>query len=181
LSSGTSEITQLDPYFLELSRRPLSGKELARARNIFAHQLRGFRNQKKESIFISHSHSDLETLVKPAAKKIRAAGVEAYIASLHVVGKNPAEKIVEAIKLSKALFAIITPHVTKDADTRDWVLFEIGAAKSLGRPVFGWRTSAATVPEPLRQITDYVVFDPKEPKQVRQMLQVMGSLAKNLP
>jgi hypothetical protein len=138
------------------------------------------KKQKRESIFISHSSSDLEQLIKPAAKKIHAAGFEAYIASLRVSGKNPAEKILEAISSSKALFAIITRHVSEDTNTRDWVLFEMGAAKSLGKRVFGWKTPRATVPEPVKQITDYFTFEATNPKEVKQMLQMVGNLAKNL-
>ena len=78
------------------------------------------------------------------------------------------------------MFAIITPNVTNDADTRDWVLFEMGAAKSLGKSVFGWKTPRASVPEPVKQITDYFTFDPHKPTEVKQMLQMVGSLAKNL-
>jgi len=61
----------------------------------------------------------LEKLVKPAAARIRSAGLDAYIASLRVAGTNPAEKIVDAIASSKALFAIITPNVTSQQKTRD--------------------------------------------------------------
>lgn len=138
------------------------------------------KKKKKRSIFISHSRADLEKLVKPAAKRIKAAGFEAYIASLRVTGKNPADKIVEAISSSKALFAIITENVTEDRNTRDWVLFEMGVAKSLGRPVFGWKTPRARVPEPVKQITDYFVFDSEKSREVKQMLQMVRNLARTI-
>jgi len=136
--------------------------------------------KEKQSIFISHSKEDLKTLVEPAARRIRSAGFEAYIASLRVTGKNPAEKIVEAIASSRALFAIITRHVSDDRETRDWVLFEIGAARSLGKTVFGWKTRAAAIPEPVKQVTDYFVFDPSTSQGIKQMLQMIGNLARSL-
>jgi hypothetical protein len=136
--------------------------------------------QLRGSIFISHSKADLEKLVKPAARRIKAAGLDAYIASMRTAGKNPAEKIVEAIFSSKAVFAIITHNVTENQETRDWVLFEIGAAKSWGKKVFGWKTKEVTIPEPIRQITDYTVFDEASPKEVTQMFHDMWILAKSL-
>lgn len=138
------------------------------------------RKRKRGSVFISHSTRDLEKLVKPVAKKLQAAGFEAYVASLRMSGKNPAEKILEAIRSCKALFAIITPNVTEDKDTRDYVLFELGAAKSLGKRVYGWKTPDLMVPEPVKQITDYVTFDPAKHNEVKQMLQMVSSAANNL-
>jgi succinyl-CoA synthetase alpha subunit len=142
-------------------------------KNASAKQLRG-------SIFISHSKADLEKLVKPAARRIKAAGLDAYIASVRAAGKNPAEKIVDAISSSKAVFAIITANVTENQETRDWVLFEMGSAKSLGKKVFGWKTKGAMVPEPIKQITDYITLDDSSPKEIGDMLRIMGSLAKSL-
>ncbi len=157
----------------EPHRRLLLSEFLAK-RNELAHK------KGRESIFISHSREDLADYVKPAARKIRSAGLDAYVASLRLTGKNPAEKIVEAISSSKALFAIITRSVSENRETRDWVMFEMGVAKALRKPVFGWKTPRATVPEPVKQITDYFVFDPNQPKDIRQMLQTMGNLAKTV-
>jgi hypothetical protein len=136
--------------------------------------------QLRGSIFISHSKADLNKLVKPAARRIKAAGLDAYIASMRTAGKNPADKIVEAIFTSKAVYAIITHNVTDNQETRDWVLFEIGSAKSWGKKVFGWKTKEVTIPEPIRQITDYTVFDEASPKEVSQMFHDMWILAKSL-
>jgi hypothetical protein len=138
------------------------------------------RKKGKKSIFISHSRGDLNRLVKPAAFRIGCAGFEPYVASLRVAGKNPAEKVLEAIASSRALFAIITENVTRHRETRDWVLFEIGAAKSLKKPVFGWKAARATVSEPIKQITDYSVFDPEKPKEIKQMLDMIGKQARSL-
>ncbi len=55
-----------------------------------------------------------------------------------------------------------------------------GAAKSLGKPVFGWKTPRARVPEPVKQITDYFTFDSTKPNEVKQMLQMIGNLAKSI-
>jgi hypothetical protein len=132
----------------------------------------------KSAIFISHSKRDLKSLVNPAAEHVRSAGLEAYIASLRAEAKNPAEKIVDAITACKAVFAIITRNVSDYRDTRDWVLFEIGAAKVLRKPVFGWKTVAATVPEPIKQVTDYITFDPEISSDVKEMLQLMRNIAR---
>jgi len=70
--------------------------------------------------------------------------------------------------------------VTDDKETRDWVLFEIGAAKAADIPVFGWKTPDAKVPEPVKQVTDYITVNASNSKEVKRMLQTMGSIAKTL-
>ena len=136
--------------------------------------------KKKESIFISHSSADMKKFVDPAAQRIRRTGMDAFIASRRPKGKSPADKIIDAISSSKALFVIITQNVTTDRETRDWVLFEIGAAKAAGISVYGWKTPEVHVPEPIKQVTDYIEVNDKNVKEVKQMLQTMGSLAKTL-
>ena len=165
---GTWQHSAFDPDIAKIIRHLSPAERRRLLSGITTYSVPQSVPKKKESIFISHSSADLRKLVEPAARRIRAAGFEPYVASLRVTGKNPAEKIVGAISSSRALFAIITRHVTNDRDTRDWVLFEIGAAKSLNKPVFGWKTPEAKIPEPVKQITDYFTFDPKNREAVRQ-------------
>jgi len=86
-----------------------------------------------------------------------------YFARTEMKGMNPVEKIVEAITESVGLFALITPNVTNDTHTRDWVVFEVGVAKARGITILSWVdqkvATAKSYPRLLENITDYDEFD----------------------
>jgi len=78
-----------------------------------------------------------------------------------MAGKNPVQKIIDAIDNSMALFALITSQVVYDTHTRDWVVFEIAVAKVKDVPVFCWIDEAVpkkSYPPMIQNITDYVTF-----------------------
>ena len=111
---------------------------------------------KKQNIFISHSSRDEEiiNLIEFNFENNQIDKVP-YFASRYIVGKNPADKITEAMKDSVALFVIITNNVINDIDTLNWVLFEIGLAKGREIPVFGWKAyDVQKVPKPIEYITE---------------------------
>ena len=126
--------------------------------------LRSVRNLSngKRTIFVSHSSKDTETvlLIELSFANRR---IKPYFAKSRMEGKNPVEKIIEAIGKSIGLFALITPNVVKDTYTRDWVVFEIGVAKAKGIPIFCWIDEKVAVtknfPKLLENITDYDHFD----------------------
>ncbi|MGD0994946.1 MAG: hypothetical protein ABR909_05415 [Candidatus Bathyarchaeia archaeon] len=78
-------------------------------------------------------------------------------------GKNPVEKIIEAISNSMGLFIIMTPNVVLDQHTRDWVVFEIAVAKTKGIPIYCWMDNTVSMdkqfPRLIENITDYDKFD----------------------
>lgn len=56
-------------------------------------------------------------------------------------------------------------------------MFEIGAARGAQKTVYGWKIVAATIPQPLQQITDYTEFNPESKSDVSQMLQKVKEVA----
>ena len=80
-----------------------------------------------------------------------------------MIGKNPVEKIINAIDNSIALFALITSNVVHDTHTRDWVVFEIAVAKVKNIPIFCWMDESVaenkTYPKLIENITDYDTFN----------------------
>lgn len=134
---------------------------------------------KKPNIFISHSSEDKEiiNLIKFNFESNQIDKVP-YFASSYIAGKNPADKFIEAMKDSVALFAIITNNVINDVDTLNWILFEIGLAKGREIPVFCWKAyDVQKVPTPIEYITDYVTFNPYDEKDLLRIVKVMMDLA----
>lgn len=134
---------------------------------------------KKPYIFISHSSKDKEiiNLVEVNFENTRIDKVP-YFARHYIAGKNPADKFIEAMKDSIALFVIITNNVINDLDTLNWVLFEIGLAKGRELHVYGWKASDVhKVPKPIEYITDYDTFNPYSKEELLRIVGVMMDLA----
>lgn len=116
----------------------------------------------KRHIFVSHSSKDVD-LIRFTELAFKNGDIEPYFAAKRMEGKNPADKIVEAIAESIGLFAFITPNVVNDKHTRDWVNFEFGVAKANGIPIFGWMdkkvSEEESYPELMKNITDYDKFN----------------------
>jgi hypothetical protein len=116
----------------------------------------------KCSIFLSHSSKDTK-LIRLIELTFASREIEPYFAGTRMEGKNPVEKIVEAISGAIGLFALITPNVINDTHTRDWVVFEVGVAKAKGITILSWMDQKVAVdksyPRLLENITDYDKFD----------------------
>ena len=133
-------------------------------------------------VFISHSSKDEEiiNLIEDDFEQHQINKVP-YFARRYIAGKNPADKVIDAIYDSVALFAIITNNVIYDQDTLNWVLFEIGLAKGRDLPVYGWKAyDVPKVPQPIEYITDYATFDLYNEENLLSIVGTMMDLAINL-
>jgi hypothetical protein len=134
-------------------------------------------------LFISHSSKDtnLITLIESAFTDL---SVKPYFAKTRIEGKNPVDKIVDAIMRSKAFIVLITPHVVNDNHTRDWVNFEIGVARARKMQIFGWidcnilQTKA--YPRLLENVTTYLEFDCRSDEECKQVSSNIFKIALNL-
>jgi hypothetical protein len=117
---------------------------------------------KENTIFISHSSED-KILIDSITLAFKNQSIEPYFAKREMAGKNPVEKILEAIEHSIGLFVLVTPKVVNSKHTRDWVVFELGIAKARGKSIFGWIDSKVEVdknyPDLVRELTDFLLFD----------------------
>jgi hypothetical protein len=112
-------------------------------------------------IFVSHSSNDTK-LVELITLAFKDREIKPYFARRSVEAENPVTKIVNAIDNSYALFALITPNVVFNIETRDWCVFEIGVAKHKGIPVFCWIDKsvelAKNYPKLVENITTFDTF-----------------------
>lgn len=112
-------------------------------------------------IFISHSSNDTK-LIELIILAFKDREVQPYFARRSVEAENPVNKIINAIDNSFALFALITPNMVFNTETRDWCVFEIGVAKHKGIPVFCWIDKMVEVaknyPKLIENITTFDTF-----------------------
>jgi hypothetical protein len=112
-------------------------------------------------IFISHSSQDTK-LVELITLAFKDREIQPYFARRSMEAENPVNKIVNAIDNSYALFALITPNIVFNLETRDWCVFEIAVAKHKGLPVFCWIDKtvelAKNYPKLVENITTFDTF-----------------------
>lgn len=134
-------------------------------------------------IFVSHSSKDTK-LIDLIALGFKDRDITPYFARQVMVGENPVEKIINAIDSSIALFVLMTSNVAYDNHTRDWVVFEIGVAKTKGKPIFCWMEESVstlkTFPKLIENITDYDTFNPVFDKECYRMVSSMVDKAFDL-
>ena len=115
-----------------------------------------------DQIFVSHSSKDTK-MINLITLSFKGPDIAPFFARQVMMGKNPVEKIINAINNSMALFAVITSNVVHDTHTRDWVVFEIAVAKIREIPIFCWIddgvAKSKTYPKLIENITDYDTFN----------------------
>jgi hypothetical protein len=140
------------------------------------------RNNRK--IFVSHSAKDTK-LIRLIRLTFANRAINPYFASRKIEGRNPVEKILKAIAESIGLFALITPNVVNETYTRDWVVFEIGAAKAIDKPIFCWIdkkvANSESYPKLLENLTDYDKFDSEEDEECCRVAEAIREKAFELP
>lgn len=133
--------------------------------NKYRHFLRIGKQMTKRTyrIFVSHSSKDTK-MIDLVTLAFKNRDVAPFFARRVMMGKNPVEKIIAAIDSSLALFVLMTPDVVYENHTRDWVVFEIGVARTKGIPIFCWMDGNVAkhkaFPKLIENITDYDTFDP---------------------
>lgn len=115
----------------------------------------------QNQIFVSHSSQDTK-LIDLTTLAFKGRDLIPYFARRVMVGENPVAKIIGALDNSLALFALITPNVVYNQDTRDWVVFEIAVAKYKKLPILCWMdkniADSKAFPKLLENVTDYDTF-----------------------
>ena len=132
-----------------------------------------------KQVFFSHSSKD-EELISLIKLAFQLTPVKPYFARSEKAGRNPADKIVNEIDNSGALFALITSNVFDNQETLFWVLFEAGVAKGKDKPVYAWIEEGCDVPQCFNYITDYDRFKPDDYKECHKTVSQMLSIALKL-
>lgn len=131
-------------------------------------------------IFVSHSRYDLE--ITSLLLSINKSGFLPYFAedeepdavSLH-------EKLLKAISKSEAMLVFITKNVThRNKITRDLVVWEMGVAHALKKPVYIFVEKNADIPLPATFYSVYHTFNISNKKALIEVSDKINTLIKRL-
>ena len=119
---------------------------------------------KQKQVFISATKAD-RPLVRVLEEKLRAAGFEPWTVDKIKTGGNILNAITVAMRSSRALIILLTPHSIQDS----YMLVEAGAAWGSDKPIIPVLAgvSAREIPTPLKEL-QAVSFDRFE-SAVRQL------------
>jgi len=134
------------------------------------------------TIFISHSSQD-EDVIRVVKQAFDELDLTPLFNERHPAGGPPVETLVERIANSKALFVFFTFN-SFSGTTRDWIIFELGAAKAYDRPIFAWVQKAVgkdSLPKLLEQLTIYRPFEVQSNQGTIELVKDVRQAAKNLP
>lgn len=135
------------------------------------------------TIFISHSKKDRE-LVEAIAKMLRNVGqtpiIEEYIPkdAKEVV---PYEEIRKNVEFSDYIFLFLTESVTMTEYTKNWVIFEVGLTARDKKRLFVFTRKGDTINFPIPYVTDFMLFDPKDPRDILDIQKLAKDISKLHP
>jgi hypothetical protein len=111
-------------------------------------------------VFISHSSKD-SIVVSAAKQAFQDLPVKPYFAEDKPRGAPPSREIAEAVKHAEALFVLFT-YNSIAGETRDWIVYEIGAAVACDKRVYSWKQRTLPkeqLPRVLEQVSTYRDFE----------------------
>ena len=111
-------------------------------------------------MFISHSKKD-SVIVSAVRSAFSGLKIEPYFVEDQPAGVPPTKEIVDVLRGAEALFVFLTTS-SLAGDTRDWIVFELGAAFAHNIPIFPWKQNAIAkeqLPRLLEQVGKYRDLD----------------------
>jgi len=134
------------------------------------------------SIFISHSSQD-EGVIRVVKQAFDELNLTPLFNERHPAGAPPVETLVQRIANSKAVFVFFTFN-SIFGTTRDWIIFELGAAQAYDKPIFAWVQKAVgkdSLPKLLEQLTIYRPFEVQSNQGTIELVKDVRQAAKSLP
>lgn len=113
-------------------------------------------------IFMSHSKKDV-ALRETIRRNLELVDIEPVFAEDFPDERPPNPKIERLIDQSIAMFVWLTPYIAENPHTRNWVMYEIGHAKSKQKDTYvfeEWDNWVMGFPIP--SVTEYVVYNPSQ-------------------
>jgi len=135
---------------------------------------------KQHFVFVSHSSKDAE-IVAAVKQAFDDLPCKPYFVEAKPVGMPPAHEIAQAVRNAAALFVFFT-YNSISGETRDWIVFELGAAVSQGRDVYSWKQRGLAkeqLPRVLEQVITHREFEVST-KGIIELAQEIRAAAKGL-
>jgi hypothetical protein len=131
-------------------------------------------------VFIAHSSKD-KWLIDAICENLAIIGVTPYLAELEDPTPLPLpDKLDAAIKISNALFLIITSSAMQNPQTRDVLNWETATARAYQKPVYVFAERGVDVPLLINYISVYFTFDPITRESLKEMMERVHKTAVEL-
>jgi len=133
-----------------------------------------------KQIFFMHSSEDRDLIT--LIKENFPSGVNPYFARQWREARIPLYKIVDQLCASSAAFVLWTRNVAESRYTRDWVLFELGVARTLveigllSGGIWGWHSEDAELTDLIKSITEFALFQRYDPTSCLAMVMEMKDI-----
>lgn len=131
----------------------------------------------RDALFLSHSKYDEEQLHFIHAVASRAGLRTITMEFEDLDNKYPAMEIRDLIRNgSKAVIVLLGKSLANPPSpefTHNWVTFEVGVAAGTPIPVWVLEPSDQTIHFPVPYVTDYIEYDIKSPKHIRQIGEIL--------
>ena len=112
-------------------------------------------------VFISHSKrdSDLVIRIKQILENIgHTPALEEFIPESDKK-PIPYDEIRTKVSGSDVVFLFLTDNIVATEYTKNWVIFEVGVASSMKKPLYIFERQGVPIQYPLPYFTDYMLFD----------------------
>ena len=135
----------------------------------------------RKQIFLMHSSKDGDLIA--LIKENFPPGMNPYFARQWREARIPLDKIVDQLCASSAAFVLWTRNVAESSYTRDWVLFELGVAKTLveigllSGGIWGWHSEDAELTDLMKSITEFAPFQRWDTTSCLGMVMEMKDIA----
>jgi hypothetical protein len=111
-------------------------------------------------VFVSHSSQDA-TVVSAVREAFKDTNLTPYFLEEKPTGVPPSREIARKVSESEALFVFFSYNSTVGT-TRDWIVFELGAAVACNKDVYSWKHNSLSkelLPRMLEQVSTYRDFE----------------------
>ncbi|MCL5949242.1 MAG: toll/interleukin-1 receptor domain-containing protein [Candidatus Bathyarchaeota archaeon] len=120
-------------------------------------------------IFISHSRRD-ENIRKTFNELLALAGVKSVCMEFEDMEGQKWNQIRDVVNHSDAVFVLMGENVNCSNHTQNWISFEVGLACAFKKRIWVFEKASSKVDFPIPYVTDYVIYDSLEKKEVTSYL-----------
>ena len=113
------------------------------------------------TVFISHSKRDSNLVIRIKQILINVGHTSVLEEFIPESNKKPIpyDEIRTQVSDSDVVFLFLTDNVVATEYTKNWVLFEVGIASSMKKPLYIFERQGVPVQYPIPYFTDYMLFD----------------------
>jgi len=129
-----------------------------------------------DKVFISHSSRDVETVNK-IQRALGNAGITPLLAEFEQNTIPPYEKIDRMMNEAQSVFLLLTENVKFSDYTQNWISYEVGLARGLGKDVCVFQKQGSYIIFPIPYLTDFFLYNPLYAKTWEELKKKTSNLS----